>query len=420
MIISITSVKTINDMTTLEIRNVGPLLSAYVEFKKCTLFIGEQGAGKSTIAKLYSLFTWLEKGLLRHTISEDSVIKYNRFKNKYAAYHNLKSYFSEQSYILYTGEQYVFEYENEHLDIRRNDSNGELNSAKVMYVPAERNLLSVVESGKLQSGLSESMQTLMEELNNAKAYYAKGVDLPIGGMNFTYDRLNKVSWINGKNANGREFKIALKEASSGYQSLMPMTLVCHYLSDLVLNSGAETMDYKEQQRLQQEVDKIMEDNKISDTVKNAMLRNISARYRYTENVNVVEEMEQNLYPESQKRVLFDLLSINNRLERNKLVLTTHSPYLVNYVTLVVKAAMIEPQIPADAVELKDSLYGIVPAESIMNASDLAIYELRDGEARLLENYDGIPSDSNYLNQQMAETNYLFDQLLDIEEQIQEA
>ena len=348
------------------------------------------------------------------------MIKYNRFKNKYAAYHNLKSYFSEQSYILYTGEQYVFEYENEHLDIRRNDSNGELNSAKVMYVPAERNLLSVVESGKLQSGLSESMQTLMEELNNAKVYYAKGVDLPIGGMNFTYDRLNKVSWINGKNANGREFKIALKEASSGYQSLMPMTLVCHYLSDLVLNSGAETMDYKEQQRLQQEVDKIMEDNKISDTVKNAMLRNISARYRYTENVNVVEEMEQNLYPESQKRVLFDLLSINNRLERNKLVLTTHSPYLVNYVTLVVKAAMIEPQIPADAVELKGSLYGIVPAESITNASDLAIYELRDGEARLLENYDGIPSDSNYLNQQMAETNYLFDQLLDIEEQIQEA
>lgn len=77
---------------------------------------------------------------------------------------------------------------------------------------------------------------------------------------------------------------------------MPMTLVCHYLSDLVLNSGAETMDYKEQQRLQQEVDKIMEDNKISDTVKNAMLRNISARYRYTENVNVVEEMEQNPIP----------------------------------------------------------------------------------------------------------------------------
>ena len=110
-------------MTTLKIQNVGPLLSAYVEFKKCTLFIGEQGAGKSTIAKLYSLFTWLEKGLLRHTIFEDSVIKYNRFKNKYAAYHNLKSYFSEQSYILYTGEQYVFEYENEHLDIRRNDSN---------------------------------------------------------------------------------------------------------------------------------------------------------------------------------------------------------------------------------------------------------------------------------------------------------
>lgn len=82
-----------------------------------------------------------------------------------------------------------------------------MNAAKVMYVPAERNLLSVVEGSKLQSGLSESMQTLMEELNNAKVYYAKGVDLPIGGMNFTYDRLNKVSWINGKNANGRSLKL---------------------------------------------------------------------------------------------------------------------------------------------------------------------------------------------------------------------
>lgn len=78
------------------------------------------------------------------------------------------------------------------------------------------------------------------------------------------------------------------------------------------------------------------------------------------------------------------------------------------------------QIPEDADELKDPLYSIVPAESIMNASDLAIYELRDGEARLLEDYGGIPSDSNYMNQQMAETNELFDQLLDIEEQIQEA
>lgn len=183
----------------------------------------------------------------------------------------------------------------------------------------------------------------------------------------------------------------MKEASSGYQSLMPLTLVCHYLSDLVHNSGADTMDYNEQKRLQQEVNKIMEDNAISDTVKSAMLRNVSARYRYTENVNVVEEMEQNLYPESQKRVLFDLLSINNRLERNKLVLTTHSPYLVNYVTLVVKAAMIEQKIPENSVELKDSLYGVVPSESIMKASDLHIYELKDGEAILLENYDGIPS-----------------------------
>lgn len=407
-------------MAFIKIRNIGPLSSAEVTFKKCTLLIGEQGAGKSTIAKLYSLFTWLEKGLLRHTLSEDGIVKYNRFKNKYAAFHNLKSYFSDDSYIYYDGEHFVFTYEHEHLNIVKKEEDEELNSAKVMYIPAERNLLSIVESSKLQSGLSESMQALMEELNNAKIYYAKGVELPIGDMSFTYDRLNKVSWINGKNGVGKSYKITLKDASSGYQSLMPMVLVCHYLSDMVKKSGSDSIDYEEQKRLQQEVDKIMTDDGLSETIKNAMLRTLSAKYRYSEYVNVVEEMEQNLYPESQKLVLFDLLKINNVMNRNKLVLTTHSPYLVNYMTLVVKACELDNRLVGESQHLRKSLYDIVPKESMMQASDLSIYELKDGEANLLEDYGGIPSDANFLNQKMIETNHLFDQLLDVEEQMMEA
>ncbi len=404
-------------MSFLVVRNVGPVVSADVYFKKCTVFIGEQGVGKSTLAKLFTLFTWLEKGLLRRTLTVDSVAKYNRFKNKYAAYHNLKSYISVDSYIRYDGEYYNFTYEQEHLNIVSKDIEEGLKVAKVMYVPAERNLLSVVESSKLQNGLSGPMQALMEELNNAKNHYAKGLELPIGGMRFSYDRLNKVSWINGKDPNGEAFRITLNEASSGYQSLLPMMLVCHYLSDLVKKSGEETIDYNEQRQLQQEVAKIMEDNSISETVKNAMLRTLSSRYKYSQYMNVVEEMEQNLYPQSQKQVLYDLLRINGELPHNKLVLTTHSPYLINYLSIVVKASILEMQIHADCKDLQEQLYAIVPKGCFLKNTDLAIYEMKDGKAEMLSNCEGIPSDSNFLNMQMMETNELFDKLLDIEEQM---
>lgn len=68
-----------------------------------------------------------------------------------------------------------------------------------------------------------------------------------------------------------------------------------------------------------------------------MLRNISSRFKYSRFVNIVEEMEQNLYPESQMNVLFDLLNDANKMDLNRLVLTTHSPYVINYLTLAAKA-----------------------------------------------------------------------------------
>lgn len=402
-------------MPHISIKNIGPITDAKVEFKKCTVFIGEQGAGKSTIAKLCSLFIWLEKGLLRHMLSLDTITKYNRFKNRYAAYHNLDSYMSTSSYIMYDGDFFVFTYENEHLSIEEKHTNQEESVAKVMYVPAERNLLSVIESSKLQSGLSAAMQTMMEEFNNAKVSFAKGFNLPIGNLNFSYDRLNKVSWINGVADDGVPYKVMLKEAASGFQSLLPLTIVSHYLSDLVVKRELGAIDYNEQKLLQQEVDKIMADDSLSETVKNAVLRNLSSRFKYSAFVNIVEELEQNLYPQSQKNVLFDLLQINATIKANRLVLTTHSPYLINYLILIVKASMLDAKITDKTLQTK--LHSIVPASSMLKSEDLAIYELTGGKASLLADYDGLPSDANFLNQQMLETNEMFDELLDIEEQI---
>ena len=50
------------------IKTFGPIQNAEVIFNKVTIFVGEQGVGKSTIVKLYSLFTWLEKAITRHQV----------------------------------------------------------------------------------------------------------------------------------------------------------------------------------------------------------------------------------------------------------------------------------------------------------------------------------------------------------------
>ena len=54
----------------LKIQQFGPISDIDIVFNKYTVLIGKQGAGKSTIAKLYSMFTWLEKGLARRTVSD--------------------------------------------------------------------------------------------------------------------------------------------------------------------------------------------------------------------------------------------------------------------------------------------------------------------------------------------------------------
>ena len=53
----------------------------------------------------------------------------------------------------------------------------------------------------------------------------------------------------------------------------------------------------------------------------------------------------------------------------------------------------------------------------MDGADLAIYELdeKTGTVKLLGNYHGLPSDENVLNNNLAEANMLFSQLLDIED-----
>jgi ABC-type bacteriocin/lantibiotic exporter with double-glycine peptidase domain len=72
-------------MSKIRVKHFGPIKEGYsynkwIDIKKTTIFIGNQGSGKSTMAKLISTLTWVEKALIRGDFNENDLIKNNRLK----------------------------------------------------------------------------------------------------------------------------------------------------------------------------------------------------------------------------------------------------------------------------------------------------------------------------------------------------
>lgn len=64
------------------VKSFGPVKDLDILFKKVTLFIGDQGTGKSCVAKLFSMFKWTEKVLSQkntrfHSLNNTTASKLN-------------------------------------------------------------------------------------------------------------------------------------------------------------------------------------------------------------------------------------------------------------------------------------------------------------------------------------------------------
>ena len=352
----------------------------------------------------------MEKSLIRGILSIKYVTQYSRFQEKYCKYYRIDRYFKTDTYILFDGLHYKFLFDNGKLSIEEKDTEEEIKVSKVMYVPAERNFLSTVDSTSAMGELPPALQTFLIEFDKSKLSYKSGYDIPIDGMRFKYDALNKIPYIEG-----RDYKVRLSESSSGFQSVLPMLLVSSNLTHLVSAHGDfNDLSHEDVMKIHSEIEKIMNDDSLSDEVKFIMARNVSAKFSYYNFVNIVEEMEQNLYPESQKDVLYELLKYTNDNENNRLLLTTHSPYIISYLTIAVKAWQLSNEINRE--NIKEKLDKLVPIMSQIDGGRLKIYELGSGKASLLETSNGIPTDDNMLNNHLGLTNEMFDELFELEEE----
>lgn len=413
-------------MSKIKVRYFGPIKegclenNGWLEISKTTFFIGNQGSGKSTIAKLISTFTWIEKALVRGDYDKKWFEQKNILKKHFLNYHRLDEYFwnnkisLDNAEIEYIGNAYHIKYEKGALFINE-VSNGNYTLPQIMYVPAERNFISYVKSPKELKLSSDSLKEFLTEFDNAKREMKGVVPLPINDADIEYDKLNDILNIKGK-----EYKVRLTDASSGFQSLVPLYLVSNYLSKSVRkhSESKETMSTEEMNRFKKGVKEIWLNDNLTDEQKRLAISVLSSKFNKTSFVNIIEEPEQNLFPVSQWQLLKSLLEFNNFNTGNKLIITTHSPYIINYLSIAIQAGYLKEKIKSNDSLLK-KLDSIVPILSTVDSTEVSIYQLdeKNGTILKLNSYEGIPSDKNLLNESLADGNSLFDSLLEIEQEL---
>ncbi len=411
-------------MSKIKIRNFGPIKVGYdenegwMDIKKVTVFIGNQGSGKSTVAKLISVFTKIEKSIIRGDFEKNIFESKNRLKSYYLPYHRLEDYLNKNSEIDYIGDKYSIVYRNETLSINEiQDSKYAL--PQIMYVPAERNFLAYIKGAEELKLSSEALQEFSTEYYKAmQEMNGDSLQLPINNTEILYDKRSDGLYL--KNTN---YRIKLSVASSGFQSFVPLYLVSNNLANSVKQQSGKksAMSSEETVKFQKGLRSIWDNEHLTEIQKRQAISELASAFNKTAFINIVEEPEQNLFPSSQQKMLNSLLEINNMNEGNKLIMTTHSPYLINFLSISIEGEFLKNKIleSKSSNDLLAKLDNIVPKKSFIAANDAVVYQLDEinGVIRKLSAPEGIPSDANYLNDMLREGNRLFDSLLEIEEEL---
>jgi len=336
-------------MQRLVIKNVGPVREADIWLKKVNVFIGPQSSGKSTIAKIISFCSWLEKN--KHE-TEGSYLFATPVIDKMVSYHRMEGYLSEDSRIFYQGENLAFAYnwkkdEDFPVDFDSSQYNVTHNNEaetfffnterrinpKVLYIPADRNFVSAVPNLRKYDDSKDSLQSFVVDWFEAKSSYKRNTALDLidlGMRYFSEDGIDYVQMDDGKS-------LRLRNASSGLQSITPLLVLTDYMTKGMYEKE-RPFSVEEQEELNNVLHKLVKESIPSGDaadLKRRLLGFLQGKV-YTHTQFVIEEPEQNLFPTEQYKLMEYLAAIINHGKSHRLTLSTHSPYIINYLNVLLR------------------------------------------------------------------------------------
>lgn len=353
------------------IKNFGPITEIELEdIRPLTVLIGESGSGKSTVMKVLSLFRWIYKRVNLRSYLKHAKIKRTRIGFKIKPLMNtsgILEYLRNDSVIIYRRDEYEIKMVNKSVNIRRDVDIDDLCLDKICFISDKRSMIPDFLDHRVEKRIANYyLQDTMDNFILASKTI-KDLKLDYLGVNFKIEK-TKNGAIKYKICGSEDnaFSIEFKNASSGIQTVTPLSLITEYFS--------KNFDAKES--MNSSLFSYMQD---TENLKNfSTARDIGEINK--RNVHIlIEEPELSLYPESQKDLmdfLVDRCFSTSHDYDMTLMLATHSPYILNYLNLLIDREE----------KMKDTphriSYNNIAAYEIVNgyAFDLKI----DGERRLVD------------------------------------
>jgi predicted ATPase len=416
-------------MATITIKNVGPIKNVEnLKLNKVNVFMGAQSSGKSTIAKIISYCSWVEKDV---SISQ-SLDEYNmngNFRKKLENFHQLKGYFKENTEIYYESEVIRLLFKNNNCSIEWVDKHAYKRS-KIEYIPSERNLIILPFIYKVDLSDNNIRNFLFDWLTLRTKYHKENqikiLDLPVA---YYFDENTGENHIISTDKNDR-YDILLEDASSGLQSLIPLTVALRYLTEWIYENEEEISFEKQQKMLKVYLQLMKElvlekyypdakfDNekqifeKIQETINlfdnDELAKGLLIQWgtawnnfeKYCNTQFIIEEPEQNLFPSTQRDLVYHLLRLITGERDHRLIITTHSPYILYALNNCMMGYLVNSQLQGDEKQeyLKNNF---LSEQSWINPKLVSIFEIEDGTLRTIQDKDNIITE-NYFDQKMTE------------------
>lgn len=393
------------------INQIGPIDHVEFTLSKLNVIIGPQSSGKSTIAKIISFCLWLEKELLMHR--DVKLVDRAFIEKELLGFHKLRNYLNEGYTIHFDGEVVIFHFDEVECNVLLKDEIGKCKVGKVAYIPAERIAVTLPNIVSLKMPEINTRSFLFDWLEIHQKFQKKNaVDLLKLKMKYYYDEFSQKDMIVLEN--GKE--IMLEEASSGLQSVVPLYVYMYYLTHWVYDHQEDISFEKKKQLeeilVQEYAKKLIEKNtdlskdKLEKYANNlqvhARVKRLFNAFKQLEKDEIInsenrdtfgieedilklednishphysniilEEPELNLFPETQKELMYDVLEMINN-ERDHLVITTHSPYLLYALNNCMLGYLVKDKIPAEDEELQTM------EASFINPDSVSVWEIKDG------------------------------------------
>ena len=366
-------------MAFIQIRHIGPLTdTGKIELKTVNLFIGKQSTGKSTLMKVISYCRWLEKNIMTGNESTLSAYThYNRFIKELMQFYRFNAgFFSDDSEIYYQGDCITIYLKGTRRNARIERLPGfekERYNTKLSFIPSERNLVSAIRNidRSYRSSDFDLLFNLVFEWGEAKELYTSSkpkalVTAP--NMEYYYDKVKEIEIIRLKD---KRKEITPFYASSGVQSALPVEILVDYITGM----AGKAVDVSKRELYDMMTKYLRERNtgeRLPDSGRELLVEHL-LNYQFAQ--LFIEELEQNLYPESQwnlvRSIVANIKKASDRTGHTSMVtLTTHSPYVLTALNVLMAASAAWEKDPEATVK-------IVPESYILSSGSIGAYYITE-------------------------------------------